>query len=473
MGGLKKGRERIALYAIIIAAAIVVPSVVVYENYNSSPFNSVLWEMPAISNVTSAISSNNTFFFSNFTSAETSGGNVSTSIWITAVNITSGKLLWNSSIIQTSGIDPLMITSQLNAPKMWIEKDTLYAVVYNSTDMLEIHYFEIYAFNSTSGEELAHQKLDFYWMNSNVTQLYAPWVIPTSDGMFLSFITQYVPWTGPSGSINATFHTVHYGIQGNSLETVDVSNCSVPGTISWGDRFMQVASSSGYAAFTFSYDNETLIENLADGSYQIVHSYLRGLSEIGNEFYASEQQNHTVSVLLVNTASGDITKVFSFSNMHLGNNQSTEYAMYVLSNSRFSFVIQGDLLLPSSPEYPYVTFLGFSSNGTMLWNKSVKADQYGTFTQVNNLGSNKTMLSTQTGAYVPRGTYTAEFLLIDFQTGKTLWSNSYGYSTDERNSPWNIFHHKAYFGELATQNGYFVFVFGSQIACSQVNGLLT
>lgn len=469
---MEQPKRRVILYVLIICVIIVVPSIVLLERNNSSPFRELRWESQATSNLTSAISSNSTFFFSSYAINETAE-NETTSIWITAMNVTNGNLLWKSNTIQVYGLDP-MVVAALNAPKMWVEEGLLYAVVYNSTNMLEIHNFEIYVFNTTTGKELNHQDLYLGEMNYSVTQLYAPCVLSDNSGMYLSFITQYVPFTGPSAEIYATFHTVYYDIEGSAVKAIWFSNCSVLGTTSWGLGDMQSAEASGYGIFTFALTNQTVVENLTDGSYRIMNSYMDDLSATANGIYASELQNHTVSVLTFDSATGNFTKIFDFSSNLIGGNQGTEYGLHVLSDNRFSFVIQSDFLIPSGLQnsvYSCVTFLGFSSEGVMLWNQSVKADSYGTFSQVNIVGNNEVLLNTHAGAYVNGATYNAEFLLINFQSGTTLWSSSYSYTVSNGNNPLAIFGHRPYLGELVSENGYMVFFIGSQIACSYVYDL--
>lgn len=458
--------KKLVMYAIVISVIVIVPSIYFSENYSASPFHNIAWNSSNLGQISSVVPSNTTFFVSNYTTNTSANGTGELSVWITAINITRGTRLWRSPQIEVVAYDPMLITSHWDAPKMWVYNGTLYAIVYDAKNMLEINSFELYMFNATDGTLVGHSMLGLGINLSNVSQTYAPSVIQSEGNFYLSFITQYVPPTGPSGAINATFHTVHYETQRNIVKEAKISNCSVPGTLRWGLGFMTVAHTSEYGVFTFTYDNSTLIENLADGAFVVRNSYSEDLGSTDGGVYCSEIQNHTVSLFSIDLSNGNSSCLFSFTDHDIGQSSNSEYLMYPISGNRFAFIVQGDLIGLNTGQYPYVTFICYSANGTMIWNVSVSADQYGTYTQLINVGRNEVMLSTHTGGYVNGSTYRAEFVVKNYQTGNTLWSNSYGYTLSGKWGPLGIFKHSAYYGILNVEDGYAVFGFGNDISCS-------
>lgn len=465
---MRRKVKKLVLYAIIISVIVTVPSLYFSENYSTTPFHNIVWNSGDLGQISSVMSSNTSFFISNFTTGTFSNGNGELSLWITALNVTNGTRLWSSPQIKVVANDPMFVTTQWDAPKMWVYNGTLYALVYSAENMLEISNFELYMFNAANGTLLGHSRLGLEMELNNTTQVYAPSVIQIEGSFYLSFITQNVPPSGPSGVINATFHTVHYETLGNTIKEAEISNCSVPGTLGWRTGIMTVAHTSKYGVFTFSYDNSTLIENLGDGAFVVRNSYSGNLGSIDGGVYYSKIQNHTVSLFSINLSNGSASRLFSFTSQNLGGNLNSEYVMYPLSANRFSFIIQGNLVGLNTGQYPYVKLVCYSANGTLIWNVSVSTDEYGTYTQLTNVGRNEVMLSTQTGAYVSGSTYRAEFVIKNYQTGSTVWSNSYSYTVSGKWGPLGVFHHNAYYGMLSERNGYAVFGFGKDISCSYI-----
>ncbi len=383
-----------------------------------------------------------------------------------AINVTNGNVLWRSVPIELSYEFQAQF-QQFRGPEIHYDSGAVYVIGYNYT-VPRASGFSLLSFDSASGELIHRQAIRYFWYNTTVyMDSFSTAAVFHNSVMQLTFAT--LPAYGKNGEAvknSSSFYSIGYHLSHGIATQFSEVNFSLHNIQNAGSGDMGVYSSGDMQATGAVWYSWLVVENITSGNHRLINLTQGSLSIPGSNIYTADRNGSTISLYSWNFSTNETVRISSLrSGIPSKPDNLLSLKMKALPGPVFALSFTGS---PGGNGSPVTDshFMGICSTGKMLWNITVPGDPYGTVATIHRIGKSMVLFTTFPARDTNNRIFcSSKMVLVDYLTGNLLLSRTYGYGLDSHGNPF-LGGAGQYLGELGQRNGYMVYLYGHNLACT-------
>ena len=451
--------KRKALIALLISAVIISSSALIAGQLANPPLHNK-WEKGYTGKILSSLENNGSLYVLTAL-ANNVGQNFSYSVY--KFNFSTGFLYWTANTYAITGS-----VQSLSGPLMQLYNNTIYLKAFNDSLLGNAYSssagsFDLVAVNISSGSISHYYRITPHAFSASETIGYN--MLMMGSNLSVSFVNYSY---NPDYPLNSTFEVYSYSLGNTGPVLSRSSSIMVPYVNGWGPDYENIYTSGTDTAYCLNSIGKAYI--YGPGTANLISFSGQAIGFSGSDLYYGVQDGSNFTVKAIDVHTSVASSLFTLREYY-SQNETYSFQGELFPGGVISVTVTSDhygvIGNPGSSPYIWARYMGFSGNGSMIWNQTLTTGLDYSATVLQPSGGNALVFTVPIvlGSAVE---YSSRIIALNYTTGNEIFNIDYHYSVHYPVNNLNLNTPYGFAGISLIMGDYFVYSLGDKIACAEL-----